>query len=182
MKRRAFTLVELLVVLAIISVVAAILTPTFGAVRRKALVSATAQDAHQLSLALLLYRTDQDGDGKWGRASEMGLPTPEVMYNTLPLEKWRTTCHYPPRPPEDPFGDRYFAYWVNDDDGLDKWPHLSRIYQDASPLIITVNCTDPQWDIDNPFHPKLGIGVDLTGTILRKNRIGKWFRFSWWLD
>lgn len=54
----AFTLIELLTVIAIIGILAAILIPTVGAVRKRALKSQCASNLHQLGMAVNLYLND----------------------------------------------------------------------------------------------------------------------------
>lgn len=56
--KSAFTLIELLTVIAIIGILAAILIPTVGAVRKRALKSQCASNLHQLGMALNLYVND----------------------------------------------------------------------------------------------------------------------------
>jgi prepilin-type N-terminal cleavage/methylation domain-containing protein/prepilin-type processing-associated H-X9-DG protein len=70
--RRAFTLIELLTVIAIIGILAAIIIPTVGAVRATAQASRCASNLRQLSTAFIVYTNDNKGyfppgDG-WDRA------------------------------------------------------------------------------------------------------------------
>lgn len=55
---QAFTLIELLTVIAIIGILAAILIPTVGAVRRTAIKAQCASNLHQMGTAINLYRND----------------------------------------------------------------------------------------------------------------------------
>lgn len=61
MRRRGFTLVEILTVVAIIAVLAGILFPVTIAVRRRAEHTACAENLHQLGLAVTMYANDHDG-------------------------------------------------------------------------------------------------------------------------
>jgi prepilin-type N-terminal cleavage/methylation domain-containing protein len=57
--RRAFTLIELLVVIAIIAILAAILFPTFGAVREQARQSSTMSNMHAVYVGAKLFNEDE---------------------------------------------------------------------------------------------------------------------------
>ena len=61
MKRRAFTLLELVFVIAIIAVLAAILFPMFARARERARRSSCASNLFQIGTALTLYAQDNDG-------------------------------------------------------------------------------------------------------------------------
>lgn len=59
--RRAFTLIELLVVIAIIAILAAILFPVFASAKVAAKKTVNLSNLRQLSLAIQLYATDNEG-------------------------------------------------------------------------------------------------------------------------
>ena len=61
MKRRAFTLVELLVVIGIIAVLVALLLPALGRVRESARRTACASNLRQIAAAFLMYREENQG-------------------------------------------------------------------------------------------------------------------------
>jgi len=75
--RAGFTLVELLIVIAIITVLAAILFPVVSAAREKARRAQCTSNEHQIALAVLMYQ--QDHGGKFPIKSEiwetLNLPT-----------------------------------------------------------------------------------------------------------
>ena len=60
-KRAAFTLVEILVVLAIIGILAAILFPAFASVRASARAASCASNLKQIGFATLMYAQDNSG-------------------------------------------------------------------------------------------------------------------------
>jgi prepilin-type N-terminal cleavage/methylation domain-containing protein len=72
---RGMTLVELLIVIAIIGVLAALLFPLFGAARRESKSSVCASNLHQLGLSVQAYTQDWDD---------------HIPYAADPLAKWIT--------------------------------------------------------------------------------------------
>ncbi len=72
--RRAFTLIELLIVIAIIAILAAILFPVFAQAREKARQATCTSNMKQIGLAILMYATDYDEMLPWG-ASNSGAVT-----------------------------------------------------------------------------------------------------------
>ncbi|MBM3472557.1 MAG: prepilin-type N-terminal cleavage/methylation domain-containing protein [Armatimonadetes bacterium] len=76
---RGFTLTELLVVIAVIAVVAAILFPVLQSVRHKAWESVCSGNLHQLSLAVEMYLQDNDET----------FPVSYVATGTEPYASWR---------------------------------------------------------------------------------------------
>jgi prepilin-type N-terminal cleavage/methylation domain-containing protein len=59
--RRGFTLVELLVVIAVIAVLAAVLFPVFAKAREHARKSRCRHNIHQIVIAIRMYLDDSDG-------------------------------------------------------------------------------------------------------------------------
>jgi prepilin-type N-terminal cleavage/methylation domain-containing protein len=87
MRRTGFTLTELLVVLGVAAVLAAILFPVLSLLRSRARQSACLSNLRQLHIAFAMYAADHDGD----------LPP----YNNVSLVAQETpggrVWHYPPR-------------------------------------------------------------------------------------
>lgn len=64
-KDKGFTLVELMIVIAIIGILASIAIPNFIAYRRRGYNTAAQSDAHNLIKAFNAYRTEHKGDWVW---------------------------------------------------------------------------------------------------------------------
>jgi len=62
MRKRAFTLIELLVVIAIIAILAAILFPVFAQAKLAAKKTASLSNSKQVTLGVLMYNNDYDGE------------------------------------------------------------------------------------------------------------------------
>ena len=75
LRRRAFTLIELLTVIAIIALLAAIIFPVFASVRGKARGAACLSNLRQIGTATLMYTQDYDGIVPYGKdASDAYVP------------------------------------------------------------------------------------------------------------
>jgi prepilin-type N-terminal cleavage/methylation domain-containing protein/prepilin-type processing-associated H-X9-DG protein len=84
--RRAFTLVELLVVVAIVALLVGLLLPSLAAARRSALTTQCLSNVRQLTIASRLYSHDHDGELiGYGLSEEANTPLEEEdsWFNTL---------------------------------------------------------------------------------------------------
>jgi prepilin-type N-terminal cleavage/methylation domain-containing protein len=91
-KRRAFTLVELLVVIGIIAVLMGVLLPTLGRARRQGYITACLSNQRQLVLALMMYCQDNKHTfpGGPGYVNVSGVPT-----NVNGIADWDTSPRNP---------------------------------------------------------------------------------------
>lgn len=103
-RNRAFTLIELLIVIAIISILAAILFPVFAKARDKARQTACTNNLKQIYLGYRMYGQDYDGGyphtdvlGKsQTRAASDPRGTPQLLYPyTKNMEIWVCPNGYP---------------------------------------------------------------------------------------
>lgn len=77
-RHSAFTLIELLIVIAIIALLAAILFPVFGRARENAKRASCSSNLKQLGLAIAQYTQDYDERHPiWGNVAVAALPTPQ---------------------------------------------------------------------------------------------------------
>jgi general secretion pathway protein G len=89
-ERRAFTLIELLTVIAILGILAAILIPTLGRVRGSARTAQSLSNLRQIGVAAQLYMDENkgwmpdDGDGNPNNTGTAGQPATVPWYNALP--------------------------------------------------------------------------------------------------
>jgi prepilin-type N-terminal cleavage/methylation domain-containing protein/prepilin-type processing-associated H-X9-DG protein len=101
----AFTLIELLTVIAIIGILAAILIPTVGRVRSSARTSQCVNNLRQIGSATLLYANDNRGQfprqrfdyvfDLWPYVTTPGRPLPTIAGNELPRDMQGTIFECP---------------------------------------------------------------------------------------
>ncbi len=81
--KRAFTLIELLIVVAIIAILAAIAVPNFLEAQTRARVSRCLNDLRTIASALEVYRVDQGAYPPYGRISPTGLMQYPALVNNM---------------------------------------------------------------------------------------------------
>jgi len=80
--KKAFTLIELLTVIGIISILAAILFPVFARARENARRASCMSNIKQIGLGIMMY--EQDYDGQYLQTYVVSYPTPTASYATWP--------------------------------------------------------------------------------------------------
>lgn len=73
--KAGFTLIEILVVIAIIAIIAALLFPVYAKVKQSGVERSCSSQLKQTALAIQLYRTDHDGQGWLNVLDSSGLRT-----------------------------------------------------------------------------------------------------------
>jgi len=66
--RKAFTLIELLIVIAVLGILVALILPRFGDVRSDANTKVCVANLRGLASAMAIYETKENTDGAWGTA------------------------------------------------------------------------------------------------------------------
>jgi prepilin-type N-terminal cleavage/methylation domain-containing protein/prepilin-type processing-associated H-X9-DG protein len=156
-RRSAFTLIELLTVIAIIGILAAIIIPTVGSVRDSAKASACLSNLRQVGLAAIVYANDNKNvlpdagtgdDPAWARtlSSYMVIPAAQRASiftcpgSLIPVDE--TTNPYSP---SNPTGDIVLSYGMHA--GLmprgSKALSLSKVVRPAKIILCADMCQDP---------------------------------------
>ncbi len=114
-RRAAFTLLEVLLVLAILGVIAAIVVPNLLGSQQKANIKKTQIDLHSLESAVKLYAVDHEGTYPAGGQEEMlaALRHPKD-------EAGQTTSSYLEKDPKDAWGQVLFYTY----DAADEKPRI----------------------------------------------------------
>jgi len=120
--KRAFTLTEVLAVIAIATTFAAISYPVFSQVRRSARKSECISNLHQIGVAISMYRSQYDGV-EAGTPVEMGLPPGETLFSTVTdglkchgtasMGEWPLYSKTWPEPGDDQASQKFWAAFVN---------------------------------------------------------------------
>lgn len=173
--KRAFTLVEILIVLAIAAIITAILVPVFAASKTKAKETVSASNMKQIHMAIEMYRQDSDGSA-FGSMEAMGLPSkladlPGVLNLTPPLA---------------PKSFIYYYYPVSSkiDQRHPSWAEYSQEKGDQTVLLTDLWFTPgilargPRY-FDDFDQVRYQIGITLGGNIRRKTASGN-LGLDWW--
>jgi len=178
-------MVELMCVIAIVLALAALAWPAYIQARFESRRSSALSQLRQLSLGLLLYRTEHDGEGRYGSASTMGLPEMRNFYFKKQFalvpgssKLWASPCAPHPRTSFPSPHEMSVTYYATDDQDED-WAAYTVKFEEESILVMDDECVDPQVDPWGLFGVKRLLGVRLSGSAERRsvvNRIplGEW--------
>ncbi len=175
-KATGITLVEVLVVLAIVAIVAGLTYPSVRRASEGAKVSASMLRGKQIHMALMLYREDSGGEtGTYGEPSTMNLPSNSYLlfWNNrygLNEEMLKSPCGKITA--EQMYGG---IYPTPIDDTIFK--QYAVRFQDSVPVAIDFHCNIADPFIASPRVTKRAIVTDLSGsTFIKRGRghLGKW--------
>lgn len=179
--KRAWTLVELVCVVAIIVTLAAITYPVFARARFAAKIASSTNKLRQLYVATKLYQADHNED-TFGTLEQMGLPDAYfVMTNRFGLQEdmIMSSCgaHWSAQPA--PGADVHnFIYFPGD--GAPPFPEQARTWRDNLVMFFDQHCNPPSVDLRNRFHTKFGLGILFGGNTVRVHRKGDLFKPEFW--
>jgi prepilin-type N-terminal cleavage/methylation domain-containing protein len=180
--RFGFTLIEVLVVISIVAVLAGIALPVFAASKEQAKIAVCKQQLHQLQLALSLYRSEHDGDGQYGPATQMGLPpTGAQLMDVLKVPVRILQCSAPPNSVSR--SGAVYMITFNDDKPNPEvltWGQYAREELDQSVVFADMNHGDRTIPMRSPFYPHKGFAVRLSGELFTVNKPGSWGELEWW--
>lgn len=176
---RAFTLLETGICIAIVAVVAALLTPALVRVKANAQISASMSNLRQIFVAVKLYQADYGGDGVYGSAAAMGLPDMVVVAKTrlgLPRETWLSPCGPNPKvtPPMSPF---HYNYSVSDSPEFEQ---RALKFKENLVLAADLNCNDADVALYSEYVSKRALILLLSGRVLNRFAPGDIRRLEWW--
>lgn len=178
MSRRAFTLIEMLTVIAIILIVAGITFGSFSSAKERAKESACGNNLHQIWLSVELYRNDQGGGGGEGSLSQMGLP-PEPASLALSDALWMG-CKGPGHAPEIlPLNYQWLA-GISDSmvENLE-WIPTTREYHEESVLIADWRHNTDQ-ELKLTLSLKNSQGITVGGSLRHRRASGTIPTVRWW--
>jgi len=182
--RRAFTVVELLIAMAVLAIAAAIAFPVYRSAVAKSRETTCINTLHQLHSAIEIYRANYGGEGVYGGVTEMRLPPYLIwMIRDLGLTHAAMRCCVPGR--IHPWSG-FTVFYPSPDMGANGdwkgWAKYCSEYRDQAILIGDFN-HDPNKDlIDSPFVTHRIIGLYVGGQVKVKTKFGQPQMRLWWND
>ncbi len=179
-KRRAITLVEILIVLSIIAVLSAIAYPVIVRAKRSARITRSVSNMRQIHAALMVYVSDMDDGGPVG----LGLPPSLLRLRKaggLPVALFRTG------------GTAFFGHSGEDvytwmpphvgpgiETALDPWKsHVQRTQE--NPIIVVDETQNSRADFAlRVFDPRFAVGIYYQGNVRRLTTRGPIARYEVW--
>lgn len=192
MKRAGVTLMEVVVVVAIVALLGAILTPVFARAKDRAQVTESVQKMKQCHLALQLYRDQWDGDDTSGDFFQMGLwqgwdmsqnwwdfvglkedfvasPCKRAYEGTVMSRAWNQITYAP----------EFYSKWAERNGN--NVGYLKR-YRGRALAFMDTYCTEPPLEQTNPYRTKRFLAVLLNGELVNKRRPGSMLVLENWSD
>lgn len=173
-RKQAFTIIEILCVIAILSVLAAILFPVFARAKLETKATSAKLNLKGFWQGLMIYQADNDEKTDYGLPEEMGLPPANKgwidfvnQYTGDHRDGWQTKKQYLPCGSRvDPLAD-LDGLWYMPAMHMD-WGREVVKRQADTVVVFDKNCNDSDTRIMCQFCTKRSIGVTLGGAIKDK--------------
>jgi len=179
--KRGITLVEFLVVLAILAVVVALVSPVVFQGRDSSRVTASVLRGKQIHAAYMLYQQDAGGfTGVYGEPSEMNLPPDGMvifrqrLYGMTP-EKQLSPCGQIRC--EAPIGGIYLMLWEEKGGPESSFSTMAKKYREGVGLTLDFHCNPDNFYFNSPRITKRAIVTRLDGGVFV--RTAKAAPFDW---
>lgn len=209
-KRRGLTVLEALIVVVIISLISALLYPSFLEVKRRLQARTTMERMRQFHVSFEVYRNDYGGSNVFDSYRSyytLGLPiNAGIAWADLPgikYELWRSPCN--PGPPDQEIcrsallpgycGYMSYAAALYQPDLIEwgPWPgsgngnrrdYLNYIptYRENIVLVADPYCNPPATDMRAQLTSKRGIALLLSGQVVNKYGTGSAYPITWYSD
>lgn len=180
--RKGFTLAEFLVCLAIVMVLTAVLGPVFSRVKMESQVQSSLSRLRQLSMAVIQYRTDHDGHGRYDNMYSAGIPPFQYYIRTyfgLPHSFFRSPCGYKM---DINHNLRRISYMYWPWGHSDVFNNALERHREQTIIWTDMHCNEASLNWDNPYTVKLGLGANLGGQAVRFRKRGSTWDFDWWIQ
>ena len=182
MKHRAFTIVEILCVIIILSILSVVLMPVFANATMEAKSKSAKQNLQNLWRGLKIYQSDNEGKVEFGLPQDMGLP-PEPSNVAVFLRAFKNNYHpnWSSKNSIMPCGS---SVGDGDSTGIGymptiqpEWDSAVKTRKNNTILLYDKNCNVPGTRVMCQFCSKRSIGITLGGSI--RDRINSdWMVFN----
>jgi prepilin-type N-terminal cleavage/methylation domain-containing protein len=179
---KGFSLVELLCVIAILCLLAALTYPAFNQVRERAKVTSCGSNLRQIAMAMSQYASEYGGDGVYGDTYSMGLPPfPFTGLQQIRVFKCQAVpSEVIPSPKTFPYMGQFTE--PDQDHSQPKWADYAIAFKDEAITWYDFNHNSIDVPIEAELATKLGLGVTLGGSLVTRRRTGFVWAKSWWHD
>ena len=180
-RQRGLTMIEILVVLAIIAVVAGLTYPSIRRASEGAKVSASLLRGKQIHMALMLYREDSGGEtGTYGEPSTMNLPSNSYLLF------WNNRYGLNEEMLKSPCGkitaEQMYAgiYPAVIDDTI--FAGYAVKFQEAVPISLDFHCNTPSPYFAGHRITKRGVITNLSGSAYVKRAKAVMSKWEYWVQ
>jgi type II secretory pathway pseudopilin PulG len=177
---RGFSMGELLIGVALILLLASLLSPLLVRAKWAAKRSVCEDKLRQLQYALCLYRSEEGGDGVFGPAELMGLPPDILTVRTrYRLPETLGRCGgYPDARAGAAVFQRMFDISARDPQG--RWARYVQSALEGAVIIIDTNHDRADSARFSPFYTHSAFGVNLSGSLVFRRRVGDPRTLDFW--